>query len=76
MSLRALNKRDLLTKIPGARSRVRAEIASNVRAGSRVSSGLANEGYAGGYLAALDDIEALLEHGTPADLRGYWRKHE
>ena len=72
----ALDKRGLLGALGQARTKVRAEIEGNrhgVAAESMFARGLANEGWAGGYLQALDDVEALLRHGYPADPRGYWR---
>lgn len=54
-----------------AKDRVRAEISENASR-SRIASGLAGEGYAGGYLQALYDIELLLGGVLPST-RGYWR---
>jgi hypothetical protein len=44
--------------------------------GSFYARGVSTEGFAGGYLQALDDIEGALTHGSPSDNRGYWRKAE
>lgn len=68
----ALTKRQLLHRIRLARQRVQAEIADHSTSGF-FARGLATEGYAGGYRECLDDIEALLTHGYPADTRHYWR---
>lgn len=40
--------------------------------GSKYAAGLSNEGWSGGYLAALHDVEAALTHGYPADTRAWW----
>lgn len=55
-----------------ARVQVSLEIADN-NGGGKFARGLANEGYAGGYKAALDDVEAVLTHGYPSDSRDYWK---
>lgn len=36
--------------------------------------GLSTEGFAGGYMQALDDIDGALCHGQPSDHRGYWKE--
>ncbi|MFP1645671.1 hypothetical protein [Pontitalea aquivivens] len=71
--MKLTDKRHVLKRIAAARDRVQAEIAGNAARGGKFAGGLANEGYAGGYLAALDDVEAALRHGYPTDHRGYWR---
>ena len=71
--MKLTDKRHVLKRIAVARDRVRAEIANNAAHGGKFAAGLASEGYAGGYLAALDDVEAALRHGHPTDHRGYWR---
>ena len=42
----------------------------------KFARGLSSEGYAGGYMQALDDIDGALTHGCPSDHRGYWREAE
>lgn len=36
--------------------------------------GLSSEGFAGGYIQALEDVDGALTHGYPSDHRGYWRE--
>lgn len=43
---------------------------------NKFARGLSNEGFAGGYQAALHDVEAALTHGHPSDHRGYWSRAE
>lgn len=61
-----------LKRLDMALKRVNAEIRGNGESGDTYARGLANEGYAGGYAAALRDIEAMLTHGHPSDTRCYW----
>lgn len=70
--MKATDKRHVLKRIEAARKRVSDEITANA-SGGKYGAGLATEGFAGGYLAALDDVEAALRHGFPTDARGYWR---
>lgn len=70
--MKITDKRHVLKRMDAVRRRVEAEIAANSE-GGKYGAGLANEGFAGGYLAALSDIEAALRHGNPSDHRGYWR---
>lgn len=70
--MKTTDKRHVLKRIEAARKRVADEIAVNASKGM-FGAGLATEGFAGGYLAALDDVEAALRHGFPTDARGYWR---
>jgi hypothetical protein len=63
--------RDFLPRLRLARERVSASIRA-LGTGGRVAAGLSTEGWAGGYRQALDDVEAMLRHGSPADPRGYW----
>ncbi len=73
--MKLTDKRRVLRRIEEVRKLVSAEIASNRGDGSsKFAKGLAMEGFAGGYLQALDDIDAALRHGYPSDHRGYWRK--
>ena len=67
------DKRVVLRKMRTVRALLMEEIRGNATHG-RVAAGLSTEGFAGGYLAALDDIEAALSHGSPSDHRGYWRR--
>jgi hypothetical protein len=70
--MKLTDKRQVIKRIAAVRKVVAAEIAANAAGGS-FAAGLSTEGFAGGYLAALDDIDAALEHGYPSDHRGYWR---
>ncbi|CAN7605000.1 hypothetical protein [Bosea sp. LjRoot237] len=51
-----------------------SRIAAALAAAEADAAGLSSEGFAGGYLAALYDVEAALSHGFPSDHRGYWRR--
>lgn len=73
--MKSTDKRQVLKRIAAAQKRVSAEIAANAKHGM-FAAGLSNEGFAGGYLAALNDVEAALRHGYPNDARGYWRETE
>lgn len=48
-----------------------AEKAANSHSGDKYARGLASEGYAGGYLQALRDVEAALKGYSPSGSR-YW----
>ncbi|ABS14237.1 hypothetical protein I6H96_02560 [Brucella anthropi] len=65
------DKRVVFKRIAAVREILKNEISANAR-GGKYASGLASEGFAGGYLMALDDVEAALTHGLPSDHRGYW----
>ncbi|HJR83470.1 MAG TPA: hypothetical protein VJ775_06040 [Sphingomicrobium sp.] len=65
--------RSILRALRAAYKAVEAEISANRQGGDKYASGLASEGYAGGYRDALADVEAMLTHGHPNDRRGYWR---
>ena len=67
-----LTKAQLLKRIRKAQERVQREIAGNAAGEGRFAAGLSNEGYAGGYRRAINDIEELLVHGYPSDVHGYW----
>lgn len=71
--MKITDKRAVLKRIALARKRVNAEISANATNGGRFGAGLANEGWAGGYAQALNDVEAALIHGYPNDPRHYWR---
>lgn len=72
-SKRVTDKRTVLKLIAQVRQVVQSDIADSGRQ-DRVAAGLASEGFAGGYLEALNDVEAALRHGCPSDHRGYWRR--
>lgn len=69
--MKITDKRHVLKRIEAARKKVIAEIAANAQ-GGKYAAGLSTEGFAGGYLAALNDVEAALRHGYPNDTRRYW----
>jgi hypothetical protein len=71
--MKVTDKRHVLRRIEAVRAVVMEEILGN-RSGGKFARGLATEGFAGGYLQALDDIDAALRHGEPSDHRGYWRQ--
>lgn len=52
--------RGIKRKLQRARAAARAEIAMNAQGQGRFASGLSSEGFAGGYLAAIDDVLAML----------------
>ena len=68
------DKRNVLKRIAIARKNVQKEISGNASSGRFYAAGLASEGYAGGYLEALDDVDAALRHGHPRDIRHYWKE--
>lgn len=57
-------------QIDAASKKVRQEISYNSRGGF-VAGALASEGYAGGYLQALSDVQLLL-NGVRPNTRDYW----
>lgn len=67
-------KKAVLERIAAVRRIVSDEVTANRFSGEKFAIGLSNEGFAGGYLQALDDVEAALLHGHPSDHRGYWRR--
>jgi hypothetical protein len=67
----AVKNEKFLARLQKALERVQDEIRGTAAHG-RVASGLAAEGYAGGYRDALMDVEALLRGIRPADIRRYW----
>lgn len=67
-----MRQAELLRRLRAAQKKVNQEISGNASKG-HVAGGLASEGYAGGYLQALFDVEALLVHGHPSDPRRYWQ---
>ena len=68
---RPLDKRGLLKAMRDVRKVVEGDIRA-LSQGGRYAAGLSTEGYTGGYLQALDDIDAMLRHGYPRDPNGYW----
>jgi hypothetical protein len=66
------DKRVVLKRIAAVREVVQAEITSHSKSGDLYAHGLSTEGFAGGYLQALDDIDGAITHGYPSDHRGYW----
>lgn len=73
--MKLTDKRRVLRRMEAVRIAVTNEISGN-REGGRYARALSMEGFAGGYLQALDDVEAALRHGYPSDHRGYWRASE
>lgn len=71
--MKATDKRVVLKRMRAVRRIILLEISANAR-GGKVAAGLSNEGFAGGYLEAINDIEAALVHGFPSDQRHYWRR--
>ena len=69
-----VDKPYVLRRIAAVRKVVADEIAANTDRKNLFSRGLATEGYAGGYLQALDDVAGALQHGAPSDHHGYWRR--
>jgi hypothetical protein len=66
-ALQGLTKAKFLRLLP----RVRAVVDQEIRHEPR---GHAGEGYRGGYRDALDDVDAVLRHGSPNDLRAFWSR--
>lgn len=71
-----MGARDLKRRLPAAKLAVEREIRENASSGGLYARGLAGEGYAGGYLDALRDVQAILYDCPPADSRRYWRYKE
>ncbi len=59
--------------IENASKKVQAEITGQTDQNNKYSTGLAYEGWQGGYLAALHDV-LLLMHGVLPNTRNYWEK--
>lgn len=59
----------LKRELTHVRTAVRQEIANNAASGGRFAAGLAGEGYAGGYLHAIDDILLTLDKILPSSSR-------
>lgn len=67
-----LTKAQMVKLLPLVMRAVRRRIGE-LGSGSRIAAGLSSEGFDGGYIEALNDVEAMLRHGAPRDDRGYWR---
>lgn len=67
-----MSKRALLALLPDIMREINKDFA--LRAKDKVASGMAREGFDGGYLEALQDVEAALRHGYPSDTRNYWSR--
>lgn len=67
------DKRHVLKLMREVRKLICKEIKANA-SGGKYGAGLSGEGYAGGYLQAIDDLEAALTHGYPSDTRHYWKR--
>ena len=65
-------KRRLLRTI----KRVRAHISVSTDQSNKFSRGLSGEGYAGGYIAALNDVLLVLNGVEPQDHWGFWREDD
>jgi len=63
---------ELLERMDSARVNVAAELVGYPHRGGPSSGGPSVEQYAGGYLQALNDIDALLNGQYPTDPRSYW----
>lgn len=70
--MKITDKRHVLKRIAAVRDIVMEELRCNGE--GKYGRGLSSEGFAGGYLQALLDVEGALEHGYPSDHRGYWRR--
>jgi hypothetical protein len=68
-------KAKVLTRLEIVRANVQHEISMNAAEGF-YAAGLSTEGYAGGYLQAINDVEAALRHGQVPHGRGYWEKQK
>ncbi|HVR57587.1 MAG TPA: hypothetical protein VMT72_12255 [Pseudolabrys sp.] len=71
--MKSTDKRYVIRLMADVRKVVEDEIRNN-RQGGMYARGLSSEGFAGGYLQALDDIDGALCHGQPSDHRGYWKE--
>lgn len=54
----------------------RAYAAMNQHDGGKYGRGLSSEGYIGGYVQALADVQAALSGVQPSDPRGFWKEGE
>jgi hypothetical protein len=60
-----------IKRIRAALARVNREISLNAQ-GGKFASGLASEGYAGGYADALNDVLLLIQGDCVPNRRDYW----
>lgn len=63
-------------KIRRAQIRIQKEINDTASSGDLYARGLASEGYAGGYLAALSDVLLALNGSMPCVRPDYWRDNK
>lgn len=64
----------LLKRIKKARDKTLEKMGQH--GGGMYARGLATEGFLGGYLACLDDVDAMATHGYPADLYDVWKEDD
>ena len=62
----------ILRKLWKVHQNVSAEISGNARQGGLYAAGLASEGYAGGYRAAINDVMLALRGRLPCVHPEYW----
>ena len=66
----------ILRDLKQAGKNVAAEISANASSGGRFAGALSAEGFAGGYQAALHDVEAALR-GNPRPFSSrFWPPHD
>jgi hypothetical protein len=63
---------DKLKAIKRAAKRARTNISDVAKRGGLYAGGLASEGYAGGYLQALEDVALLLRGIKPPNTWEFW----
>lgn len=68
-----MNKREFEKELAKAMARVIREISKSAAHG-KIGAAMASEGYAGGYVQCLYDVNAILRGVSPSDPRGYWRE--
>lgn len=66
-----MRKRKLIGMINRVADRVNADIAAYSEGGGKYRRGLAREGYLGGYLQALRDVD-LASSGARPNTRRFW----
>ncbi len=71
-TMKITDKRHVRKLLDEVRKVVMDELRGNGE--GKYGRGLSSEGFAGGYLQAIDDIAGALDHGYPTDHRGYWRR--
>jgi hypothetical protein len=62
-----------MRRLRRACAKIEAKFAVEYKTDRPYQKGMAREGWDGGYLAALQDVEAMISHGHPTDSRGYWK---